>query len=460
MLFRKASAGRTADLNGFEFLAVFDSAADIVHNLSQGRPHRHFDQSRIDDIACQGKGLCSGAALCTDGFEPFRAFCDNIRYVCKSLHVVQAGRGIEQTLVDRARGFGARHAAVSFDGSRHGRAFPADERACTLIDAQAEVFPAAENIVAHQAELFRLGNSVAQPLHCQRILGTHIDIAFFRFRGDSRDDHTFDHLVRHAFHAGAVHKRSRVAFITVADDEFGSLFVCCNLRPLLSHRETCAAASADAGIGDLIDDSLRLHLKNGFHKRAVSADGDILFNGFRIDMPAVLQHTPCLQLIERDIFQFPVKCAAFVVSQTFDIFSAEYRFLNDLIYIVQFALGIQPAFRLNPYQGTHFAESGAAGFFHADYIGFRLHGEFHCCLQSKLSHTCFQCFVNPEASAGYTAGAAADKDFAFFSLKRFLEYCLILFKLLKRFQSCTHYIPSFSRISLIIAFAFSGVIAE
>ena len=66
MLFSQAAAGRSADLNRFELLAVLNASADIVDNLSQGCSHRHFNQAGIDDIACQRKGLCSRASFCAD----------------------------------------------------------------------------------------------------------------------------------------------------------------------------------------------------------------------------------------------------------------------------------------------------------------------------------------------------------------------------------------------------------
>ncbi len=66
VLFRNASAGRAAKLDGLEFFLAGDAASDIIYNLSQGCNHGHFYQPDVIHIAGKGKDLGSFAALGSD----------------------------------------------------------------------------------------------------------------------------------------------------------------------------------------------------------------------------------------------------------------------------------------------------------------------------------------------------------------------------------------------------------
>ena len=55
-------------------------------------------------------------------------------------------------------------------------------------------------------------------------------------------------------------------------------------------REARAAAAAQTGIAHGLHDLVRLHLEQGLGQRAVAADGQVLLDGFRVDVAAVLEH--------------------------------------------------------------------------------------------------------------------------------------------------------------------------
>ena len=116
-------------------------------------------------------------------------------------------------------------------------------------------------MVAQKSCFFRLCNSIFQTADCQRIFCTNVDITFIRAYSVSCQRHTFDHLVRVAFHDTSVHKCARIAFVTVTDNVTFLLFLSSNLGPLFARRETCTASAAKTCRQHLIDDLLRAHFK-------------------------------------------------------------------------------------------------------------------------------------------------------------------------------------------------------
>ena len=454
---RQAAAGRAADLHGLECFAVFDAAADLIHDLAHRRAHGHLDQAGVDDVARQGEGLRAGAALRADGLEPVGALLDDVGDVGKRLDVVQAGGLAVQALVDGTRGLRARHAAVALDGRGHGRALAADERACAAVDVHMEAEAAAEDVVAQQAELLGLLDGDGEPVHGHGVLGADIDVALGRARGNARDDHALDDLVRVALHAGAVHEGAGVALVAVADDVLHGLFgVRRDLRPLFARREARAAAAAQTGIAHDLHDLVRLHLEQRLGQRAVAADGQILLDGFRVDVAAVLKHAAGLTLVKRDILLPLIELAAPIVAEALDELPAEDGLLNDLLHVADLALGVQPALGLDAHQRSHLAKAVAAGLFQADGVVVVL-GQGDLAGDAELIHALFELMIDVQVAAGDTARAAADKDLPLFRLACGHVLGLQRAELLQGFDSLTHYAPSFARSSSIRSAAFSGV---
>ena len=86
----------------------------------------------------------------------FAPFGDDGRNVCIGFNVVENGGHFEQTVFNGARGFGAGHAALAFDGSGQCGTFAANECACALVDMEIEIKAAAENVLAEQADFLCL----------------------------------------------------------------------------------------------------------------------------------------------------------------------------------------------------------------------------------------------------------------------------------------------------------------
>ena len=157
---------------------------------------------------------------------------------------------------------------------------------------------AAENTLAQKAHLFGLVNSYAQALDSQRIFCTHINIAFIGTDGITADCHTFKHFMRVAFKHTAVHKSTGVALVGVADNIFFIVYGISGKLPFHTGGETAAAASAQAGFFNFVNNLLRSHGGNGFGKRLIAAYRNIFFYLFRVNGAAVFKHQAFLLFIK------------------------------------------------------------------------------------------------------------------------------------------------------------------
>ena len=92
-----------------------------------------------------------------------------------------------------------------------------------------EVYTGAENIVTEKSIGFGLLDRHMKSFDGQRIFCTHIDITILCTNCISGNGHTFDHLVWITFHYGAIHKCTRITFVTVADYIAYFFFLTCNL---------------------------------------------------------------------------------------------------------------------------------------------------------------------------------------------------------------------------------------
>ena len=76
------------------------------------------------------------------------------------------------------------------------------------------------DVIAQKTVLLRLGDGRFQPAHGQRILRPDINIPLVAAHGAAGDHHALQHAVGVTLHNGAVHERTGVALVAVADDVF------------------------------------------------------------------------------------------------------------------------------------------------------------------------------------------------------------------------------------------------
>ena len=212
-----ASARWPSDLRGLEVLAVRHASPQLMDHCLQRGPHRHFNQAGVVHGTRQGEDLGALAFPRAEGGEPLRAFEDNRRDVGVGFYVVQEAGHVPEALLSGEGRPGPGFAAVSFDGAHQGGFLAADKGAGAHADFKIEVEIGAEDLVAQQAERLRLIQSGAQPLHGQRILRPHIDVALRGADGVAGDRHRLDDAVRIALQDASVHECAGIAFIGVAE---------------------------------------------------------------------------------------------------------------------------------------------------------------------------------------------------------------------------------------------------
>ncbi len=256
---RHAAARGTAELHGLELAAVLDAAADVEDDVAQGRAHRHLDEAAVDELAGEREGLGAAARLDAQGSVRLGAVGDDPGDVGERLDVVDVGRLAPEAgdrRVGRAR---ARHAALALDRGDQRRLLAADEGAGAELQVQVEAPARAEDVVAEVPSCLGVGDRLGKPLHGERILGAHVDVALVRADRVAADDHALEHGVRVAVQDGGVHEGAGVALVGVADEVLHVARRLTRELPLGAGREAGPATAADARRRDLVDDLLGRH---------------------------------------------------------------------------------------------------------------------------------------------------------------------------------------------------------
>ena len=101
-----------------------------------------------------------------------------------------------------------------------------------------------------------------------------------------------------ALQDGAVHECARITLVGVTADVFLVRVVLLGQLPFETGGESAAAASAQAGIHQALDDVVWGHLGENLAQSLVAAGSDVLFNDFRVDDTTVAQGNAVLLFIE------------------------------------------------------------------------------------------------------------------------------------------------------------------
>ena len=158
--------------------------------------------------------------------------------------------------------------------------------------------PRPRMLLAQQTVLAGLFDGTIQAMYRQRILGAHIDDALGRAHHVAADDHAFQQGMRIALDLVAVHVGAGIAFVGIADDVLLVGNRLAQELPLVAGEEAGAAAPAQLGSLDLLDDALRLVVDQRLVQRLVAADRDVFLDVVGIDQAAVAQHDLLLALEE------------------------------------------------------------------------------------------------------------------------------------------------------------------
>ena len=137
-------------------------------------------------------------------------------------------------------------------------------------------------------------NRFFQPRNRQRIFGTNINDTFIGPDGVTTDDDAFQNSVWVAFDRTTVHKRTRVAFVSVTDNVFLIGLLIGGKLPFQAGWKTCTTPTAKAGFFHFINHISRLHFGQHFCHCFITANRQVVVDIFRIDNPAVAKCNPHL----------------------------------------------------------------------------------------------------------------------------------------------------------------------
>ena len=394
MLCRDTSAGRTAGLCSLELLAIGDTAADLFDDLTQGSAHRDFDQTGVVDLAAQCKYLSTFALFGAHRSEPVGTLEDDLRDIRISLDVVQDGRFCKQALDSRERRTGSRFAAVAFNRGHQSGFLAADECACAQSQVDIKVKAGAEDILAQQAVFSRLFNRNLQTMDCDRVFSTDIDVTLRSADCITSNRHCFQYDMGVAFQNRTVHECAGVTFVGVAADVFLVGLVCSRKAPFTAGRETCAAASAQTGCENHVDNLLRGHFGQDLAQCLITVDCDVLFDILRVDNAAVAQCNTVLFCIEVGLvqrFDAVVFLNGLLVEQAFNDTALEQVLFNNFRNVRGFNFRVEGTFRVDNHDRAECAQTKAAGF-----------DDFYFIRQTGLGDLLFHC-VDDLLAVGRTA---------------------------------------------------------
>ena len=99
-------------------------------------------------------------------------------------------------------------------------------------------------MVSQKSALLRLGNGQLQTADGQRVLCPYVDVSFLGAYRVSRDHHALDHLVGISLHDAPVHKRARIALVSITDNVTFFLGLSGHLGPFITGGESAASPSS------------------------------------------------------------------------------------------------------------------------------------------------------------------------------------------------------------------------
>ncbi len=204
-----------------------------------------------------------------------------------------------------------------------------------------------------------------------------------------------------ALDRGAVHVGARVALVGVADDVLLVAGGLLGQVPLHPGREARAAAAAQAGGLELLDDLVGLHLEEGLLEAGIAVARDVLVDVLGVDHAAVAQDDAELLLVELDVLDLHRvrRLGVLLVQEALDLAALHDLLGDDLLGVLRLDLDVKGFGGEDLDDRALLAEAEASGLDDLDLVldalglGFALQG-----------------LVDLDALVGLAAGAGADED--------------------------------------------------
>ena len=395
------AAGRTAGLSSFELLAAGNAAADFFNDFSEGGTHGDFNETGVGDLTAECEYLGTLGGCGTHGGEPFGSVEDDLCDICESFYVIDDGGLAEKTFYSGERRTGTGFAAVTFDRGEKSGFFAANECACAETESDLEVEAGAEDVVAENAVFFSLLDCDFETVNGDRVFCTNVDVTFVSADCVTCDSHCFENCVGVTFENGTVHECAGVAFVRITYDVFLACGLCFGEGPLSACGEACAAASADAGIKNGLDNFLGSHGGERLCESLVAVACYVFVDAFGIDNAAVTECNAVLLCIEGSLVESEdvVALYGFAVKELANGVTANEVFGNDFVHIFGLNLAVEGTFGINDHDRTECAKTETTGGNDLDFV-------CDAC-DFKLF---YESFTNVHGVRGGTTRTAANED--------------------------------------------------
>ena len=237
-----------------------------------------------------------------------------------------------------------------------------------------------------------------------------------------------------ALHNTSVHKRAGVALVTVTNNVSLGFLLSCNLLPLLTCGESTSSASAELGFGDLSDNLSAGHIKESLFKCRIAADSDILADGVRVDLTAMLENHTGLLTVEGDRGLLAVDLAVLFINQTVDALAADNCLFYDFFAILNLYLGVKPALGLDADKGTHLAEAVASALLESDFLAVRIDHKLNRNGKSLCMHDLVELCVYMKRTARNASCTGANNDLLCLCRVRLFGIGAVSYKFLSVFK--------------------------
>ena len=297
------AAQRPPRLQELQRLAVRVAAAHLLDDLPHRHAERNLDEPGIADVSREARDGRSAALLRSDAGEPLRAPPDDLRRVTERLDVVDVGRLAPHAVGRGKRRAEARHRAFALHRLHQRRLLARDVGLPNQrrLHFERELCP--QDAASEQAVFVAGGDGGARPVYRRGVPVPDEHDAVRRARRVARDDAPLDQRERVGLQDRLVVERARVALLAVAEDVLHGRRIAREETPLHSGGERRPAASAQAGVFDLLEGSLRRQLRQGAVQPRESAARDVLIEVDRVYFARVPQRDANLAAHHRQVLQ-------------------------------------------------------------------------------------------------------------------------------------------------------------
>ena len=175
---------------------------------------------------------------------------------------------------------------------------------------------------------------------------------------------------------GTVHERAGVTLVGVTANVLLNLSAVTGSElPLQTGGESCAAASAETGIQNGLNNLVGSHLGQNLTQSSVAVQSDVLFNVLGVDYTAVTERNAELRSVESGIVQRCMSSISInslitgiVVNQSFNNTTLEQMLGNDLLNILCGYVAVKGSVGVYDNDGTESAKTEATGLNDLDFL--------------------------------------------------------------------------------------------